>query len=206
MRALSDMAVDVWMMSGDQPRTAQAVARRLGIPPNRVLAALLPADKAREVRALQESGSIVAMVGDGVNDSPALAQAHVGIGLSSGSAAAMESAHVVLVKSDLRDVLTAIHLSRATFQRIRINFAWAMMYNVLGILFAAGTFYAAGQVAIPPAFAGLSELLSSLPVVLFSLMLATYKPPPLPQLAAHAPASAPAVAHPAPAPLQIISS
>lgn len=179
VHALTGMDIDVWMMSGDQPRTAHAVARTLGIDPARVLGGLLPADKVHHVAELQKRGKIVAMVGDGVNDSPALAQAHVGIGMASGTDVAMESAHVVLVKSHLQDVLTAIDLSRATFSRIRLNFAWAMMYNVVGILLAAGTFYAAGQVAIPPAFAGLSELLSSLPVVFFSLLLSTYKPPAL---------------------------
>ena len=179
VRALSAMGIDVWMMSGDQPRTAKAVARTLGIDPERVLGGLLPADKAQQVAELQKSGKIVAMVGDGVNDAPALAQANVGIGMASGTDVAMESAHVVLVKSHLQDVLTAIDLSRVTFARIRLNFAWAMMYNVVGILLAAGTFYPAGQVTIPPAFAGLSELLSSLPVVFFSLLLSSYRPPTL---------------------------
>jgi Cu+-exporting ATPase len=99
--------------------------------------------------------------------------------MASGTDVAMESAHVVLVKSHLQDVLTAIDLSRTTFSRIRLNFAWAMMYNVVGITLAAGTFYAVGRVTIPPAFAGLSELLSSLPVVLFSLLLSSYKLPAL---------------------------
>jgi cation transport ATPase len=179
VQALSAMGIEVWMMSGDQPRTAKAVAQTLGIHPERVLGGLLPADKAQQVATLQKRGKIVAMVGDGVNDAPALAQANVGIGMASGTDVAMESAHVVLVKSHLQDVLTAIDLSRTTFSRIRLNFAWAMMYNVVGITLAAGTFYAVGRVTIPPAFAGLSELLSSLPVVLFSLLLSSYKLPAL---------------------------
>jgi Cu+-exporting ATPase len=187
VRALDGMGIDVWMMSGDQPRTAHAVARTLGIDPARVLGGLLPADKVHHVSDLQKRGKIVAMVGDGVNDSPALAQAHVGIGLASGTDVAMESAQVVLIKSHLQDVLTAIDLSRVTFARIRLNFAWAMMYNVVGILLAAGAFYAAGRVAVSPAFAGLSELLSSLPVVCFSLLLSTYKPTALAQPTASTP-------------------
>ena len=178
VNALTDLGIEVWMMSGDQPRTAQAVGAQLGIKPERVLGGLLPGDKASEVMRLQSNGAkLVAMVGDGVNDAPALTQADVGIGMASGTDIAIESSDVVLVKSQLRDVLIAIDLSRATFSRIRLNFAWALMYNVVSITFAAGAFWAAGRINIPPAFAGLSELLSSIPVVCFSLMLRHYKPP-----------------------------
>jgi len=174
---LTSMGIDVWMLSGDQPTTAHAVARSSGIHSSRVLGGLLPGDKVSHISSLQKSGKIVSFVGDGVNDSPALAQSDVGIGMASGTDVAMESAHIVLVKSNLLDVLTALDLSRVTFARIRLNFAWALMYNVIGILLASGTFYALGHVSIPPALAGLSELLSSLPVVCFSLLLTTYKPP-----------------------------
>jgi len=178
VNALTERGIEVWMMSGDQPRTARAVGAQLGIAPERVLGGLLPGDKASEVVRLQASGSkLVAMVGDGVNDAPALTQADVGIGMASGTDIAMESSDVVLVKSQLRDVLIAIDLSKATFARIRLNFAWAFMYNVVSITFAAGTFWAAGRISIPPAFAGLSELLSSIPVVGFSLLLRYYAPP-----------------------------
>jgi cation transport ATPase len=178
INALTERGIEVWMMSGDQPRTARAVGAQLGIAPERILGGLLPGEKASEVVRLQANGTrLVAMVGDGINDAPALTQADVGIGMASGTDIAMESSDVVLVKSQLRDVLIAIDLSKATFARIRLNFAWAFMYNVVSITFAAGTFWAAGHISIPPAFAGLSELLSSIPVVGFSLLLRYYKPP-----------------------------
>ena len=169
VRELQRMGLEVWMLSGDNSRTVNAIASRLGIA--QAAGDLLPEDKAAKIRELQEQGQIVAMVGDGVNDSPALAQADVGIAVGAGTDIALEAADVVLVRSDLRDVLVALHVSRVTFGCIKLNFAWAFFYNVLGIPLAAGALYPFTDFVLPPALAGLSELLSSLPVVLFSLLL-----------------------------------
>lgn len=137
---------------------------------------VLPGEKADHVRALEDAGHVVCMVGDGVNDSPALAQAHVGMAMSSGTDIAMAAADVVLLQSHLRGVTVAIDLSRLTYRRIQWNFFWAFLYNVFAIPLAAGVFYTAGSVYIPPAIAGASELFSSVPVVLSSLLLRRFRP------------------------------
>lgn len=175
VRRMQAMGLEVWMLSGDNTRTATAVASKLGIV--NVMGDMLPKDKAEQVKQLQKQGKIVAMVGDGVNDSPALTQADVGIAVAAGTDIAVEAASIVLMKSNLNDVLVALHLSRRVFRYIQINFAWAFLYNLVGIPIAAGVLYPAGNITIPPAFAGLSEILSSVPVVLFPLLLHFYKPP-----------------------------
>jgi Cu+-exporting ATPase len=178
IRHLGAMGIHVWMLTGDNRRTANAIASRLGILSERVLAEVHPGDKASKVRELQEhNGSKVVMVGDGINDSPALAQADVGVAIGAGTDVAIEAADVVLMKSDLRDLLTAIDLSRATFRRIRINFGWAFVYNMIGIPLAGGVLWPATHFQIPGYVAGGAMAMSSLCVVLSSLLLRRYRPP-----------------------------
>ena len=171
------MGVDVWMVTGDNRRTARAISEKLGLPANRVISEALPAAKVEKVRSLQASGSIVAMVGDGVNDSPALAQADVGISVGTGAEIATEASDMVLVKGDVTDVCTALHLCRAIFHRIQLNFVWSLLYNCLGIPIAAGVFYPLVHTRLPPTVAALAMALSSISVVLSSLSLHLYRVP-----------------------------
>jgi len=177
IKQMQSLGIDVWMFTGDNIRTATVVASKLGI--TNVMGDMLPKDKMEQVKQLQKQGKIVAMVGDGINDSPALTQSDVGFAVAAGTDIAIEAASVVLMKSDLKDVLVALHLSRRVFRHIQLNFTWAFFYNLLGIPIAAGILYPANGAYIPPAFAGLSEILSSVPVVLFPLFLHLYKPPSL---------------------------
>ncbi|HLD63725.1 MAG TPA: heavy metal translocating P-type ATPase, partial [Candidatus Peribacteraceae bacterium] len=170
---LQKMGIDVYMITGDNKRTAQALAKQAGI--KRVLAEVLPEEKANEVKRLQEQGKKVAMVGDGINDSPALAQADLGIAMGSGTDIAMETGGIVLVKNDLRDVVTAIKLSRATVSKIRQNMFFALFYNVIGIPIAARAFAFMGLV-LRPELAGLAMAMSSVSVVTNSLLLKGFHP------------------------------
>jgi len=163
------------MVTGDNRRTANAVAKTLGI--EQVFSEVLPGDKAAKVKELQDRGLSVAMVGDGINDSPALVQADIGIAIGSGTDVAIEAAEVVLLRSDLRDVIVAIDLARTAYRRILINFGWAFLYNLLGIPIAAGVFYPLFHRALPPEVAGLAMALSSVSVVLSSLQLRYYSKP-----------------------------
>ena len=209
---LRDLGVDVWMVTGDNRRTANSIARQLNLPPNRVISEALPAAKAEQVRKLQSQGHVVAMVGDGVNDSVSLTEADVGMSL--GKAAeigtcvhyqtlslrysspvqltqlffspfschfpckpAMEASDIVLVKGNVSDVCTALHLTRVIFRRIQLNFLWALLYNCLGIPLAAGCFYPVLEARLPPTMAALAMALSSISVVCSSLALQLYKPP-----------------------------
>lgn len=180
--ALKSMGVDVWMCTGDHELTAQAVAREVGI--DNVTASCTPEEKADLVTRLQKRrrpGSNfpgrVAVVGDGINDSVALARADVGIAIGAGTEVAVEAADVVLVRSSLHDVVVALHLSRVVFNRIRLNFGWALAYNVIALPFAAGVFYPWTDWRLPPAFAGLMMAFSSVSVVTSSLLLKMYSKP-----------------------------
>lgn len=170
IKSLQDLGLQVWMLTGDRPETAQVIARKLNIPTDKVLAQVKPDGKATAIAQLQSQGYKVAMVGDGVNDAPALAQAEVGIALQSGTDVAMETADIVLMRNDISDVLAAIRLSRATFGKIRQNLFWAFAYNTLSIPIAAGVFSGFG-ISMNPAIAGLAMALSSISVVISSLSL-----------------------------------
>lgn len=172
---LTRHGVSVWMVTGDNRRTANAIAKTLGI--EQVFSEVLPGDKAAKVKELQDRGFSVAMVGDGINDSPALVQADIGIAIGSGTDVAIEAAEVVLLRSDLRDVIVAIDLARTAYRRILINFGWAFLYNLLGIPIAAGVLYPLFHRALPPEVAGLAMALSSVSVVLSSLFLRYYSRP-----------------------------
>ncbi|MFQ5482160.1 MAG: heavy metal translocating P-type ATPase [Nitrospinaceae bacterium] len=169
VRRLKAMGLQVMMMTGDNLSTAQAVANELGI--DRVLAEVLPGDKAGEVKKLMAAGAFVAMVGDGVNDAPALAQAHIGIAMGSGSDVAMETAEITLMTRNLQAVAEAIELSRRTVGKIRQNLFWAFFYNSLGIPVAAGALYPAFGFLLNPMVAALAMSLSSVSVVSNSLLL-----------------------------------
>lgn len=174
VRELRQMGIDVVMLTGDNHVTAQAIGRQAGI--ENVVAGVLPGDKERHVRQLQEQGKKVAMVGDGINDAPALARADVGIAIGAGTDVAIESADVVLMRSDLLDVSTAIQLSKATIRNIKENLFWALLYNSIGIPLAAGVFYSALGWKLNPMFGAAAMSLSSVCVVTNALRLKFFKP------------------------------
>jgi P-type Cu2+ transporter len=164
-----ELGIEVAMITGDNQRTAEAVARELGI--ERVFAEVLPADKARHVKELQDEGKKVAMVGDGVNDAPALAQADIGIAIGAGTDVAIETAKVVLMKSDPLDIIRAITLSKATVRKMKQNLVWASIYNVLAIPVAAGVLYPSFGIQLRPEWSALLMSLSSIIVAVNAVLL-----------------------------------
>jgi Cu+-exporting ATPase len=169
IRALADEGIRIVMLSGDSKSTAEAVARRLGIA--EVIAEVLPEQKVEAVKRLQAEGRFVAMAGDGINDAPALAQANVGIAMGTGTDVAMEAAPVTLVKGDLRAIVRALRLSRATMRNVKQNLFFAFVYNALGVPVAAGVLYPVLGVLLSPIFAGAAMAMSSVSVVSNALRL-----------------------------------
>ena len=174
--ALRSLGIDVRMLTGDNSVTAEAIARRVGLTSEQVIADVLPADKERHVRELQDAGGKVAMVGDGINDSPALARADVGLAIGTGADIAKEGADVVLMRSDLMDVARAIELSRATIRNIKQDLFWALFYNGIGIPLAAGVFFPLTGWQLSPMFGAAAMSLSSVCVVSNALRLKSFKP------------------------------
>ena len=173
VEALRRLGKQVVMMTGDNQRVARAIAQQVGI--DQVLAEILPQEKAAEIKKLQRRGQVVAMVGDGINDAPALAQADLGIALGSGTDVALETGEIVLIRDDLRDVVKAIDLSRYTLKKIKQNLFWAFIYNLVGLSVAAGLFYPFTGWLLNPAVAGAAMALSSVSVVTNSLSMKRYR-------------------------------
>jgi len=174
IKMLHKLGKKVAIITGDNKRVGQAIADQLDI--DYVLAEVLPKQKAAEIKELQEQGNVVAMVGDGINDAPALAQADLGIALGSGTDVAMETGEIVLIKDDLRDVVTAIDLSKYTLKKIKQNLFWAFFYNIVSIPIAAGVLYPFTGWLLNPTIAAAAMAFSSVSVVLNALLMKRYSP------------------------------
>ena len=174
IEGFSKLGLSVVLLTGDNERTAKAIGRQLGL--DNVIAEVLPTDKERHVSRLQQEGHKVAMVGDGINDAPALARADVGLAIGAGADIAMESADIVLMKSNLTDAVTAVELSRATIRNIKENLFWAFFYNVICIPVAAGVLYPLFHLQLSPMFAAAAMSLSSVCVVTNALRLRSFRP------------------------------
>jgi Cu+-exporting ATPase len=174
VHALQQMGLEVVMLTGDNQRTATAIAKQSGV--DRVIAEVLPDEKANQIKELQAEGKVVAMVGDGINDAPALAQANIGIAVGSGTDVAVETGAIVLIKNDLRDVVVSIQLSRATMRKIKQNLFWAFFYNIILIPLAAGAFYPILHVLFDPVYAAAAMATSSVTVVTNASLLRRFKP------------------------------
>jgi len=178
VRALQNMGLRVYMCTGDHIVTARAVSKQIGIPQENIYANATPKGKADFVtKLMDEKRGKVAIVGDGINDSIALARADVGIAIGAGTEVAVEAADIVLLRSTLHDVIVVLHLSRVVFNRIKLNFIWALGYNMCALPFAAGAFSPVLHWRLPPAFAGLMMAFSSVSVVASSLLLRMYRKP-----------------------------
>ena len=173
VQELSAMGIEVVMLTGDNAKTAEAIRRQVGV--DRVVAEVFPQDKEKEIRRLQNAGKKIAMVGDGINDAPALARADVGIAIGAGTDIAIESADIVLMKSDLLDVSTAIQLSKAVIRNIKQNLFWAFIYNIIGIPVAAGLFYISFALKLNPMIGAFAMSFSSVFVVSNALRLRWFK-------------------------------
>src|SRR6266508_4630574 len=174
IQRLHKLGIETVMITGDNRCTAEAIARQVGI--DRVLAEVLPQDKAEEVKKLQAQGKKVAMVGDGVNDAPALAQAEVGMAIGSGTDVAKETGDIILIKDDIRDVVVALEIAKATMRKVKQNLFWAFVYNTFGIPLCAGLLYPFASLILSPELAGLMMAVSSISVTLNTLLLKGFKP------------------------------
>ncbi|MBN1785662.1 MAG: HAD-IC family P-type ATPase, partial [Candidatus Methanofastidiosa archaeon] len=172
VRTLKSKGIDVWMMTGDNETTARAISHELGI--DHFISNVLPKDKAMRIKGLQDKGRNVAMVGDGINDAPALIQADTGIAIGSGSEIAIEAGELILVRNDLRDVNVSLELSKRIYSKIRQNMFWALFYNALMIPIAGGLFSSIG-ISMRPELAALAMSMSSVSVVTNSLLLRKFK-------------------------------